>query len=168
VIRLCGSDDFTAIASIINDAAEAYRGVIPEDCWHEPYMPEAELRDEIGAGVVFWGYQRDADLLGVIGLQDVDDVALIRHAYVRSKAQGSGVGAALLEHLQSVTAKPMLIGTWAAAHWALRFYRRYGFEVTGPEQKDRLLRRYWTVPDRQIETSVVLADARWREREPAR
>lgn len=162
MIRLCNDDDFPAIWSTINDAAEAYRGVIPDDRWHEPYMPEAELQDEIRAGVVFWGYEREGQLLGVMGIQDVDDVTLIRHAYVRTKAQGSGVGAALLQHLQAVASKPMLIGTWAAAHWAVRFYRRYGFEVTGPEEKDRLLRRYWTVPERQIETSVVLADSRWR------
>lgn len=163
MIRLCTDDDFEAIASTINDAAEAYRGVIPDDCWHEPYMPRAALRDEIRAGVTFWGDERGAELLGVMGIQEVADVTLIRHAYVRTQSQRAGVGAALLAHLQALTSKPMLIGTWAAAEWAVRFYRRHGFEVTGAEDKERLLRRYWTVPERQIETSVVLADTRWRE-----
>ncbi len=162
MIRRCEGGDFSAIASVINDAATAYRGVIPDDCWHEPYMPEAELRDEIEAGVVFWGYARGADLLGVMGLQDVDNVSLIRHAYVDSKCQGRGIGAALLAHLRTVTSKPILIGTWKAASWAVHFYQRHGFTLAGSEEKDRLLRRYWTVPDRQIETSVVLVDSRWR------
>ncbi len=127
-------------------------------------MPEDELAREIGAGVVFWGVERDGALLGVMGLQDVEDVSLIRHAYVRSAHQGEGVGTALLTHLVARTTRPLLIGTWAAATWAIGFYERHGFVLADRAETGRLLRRYWTVPDRQIETSVVLCDARWRRR----
>jgi N-acetylglutamate synthase-like GNAT family acetyltransferase len=161
-IRRCGEADVPAMFAIINDAAQAYRGVIPADRWHEPYMPEAELRAEIAAGVVFWGAEREGRLVGVMGLQDVLDVALIRHAYVATAARGEGIGGALLRHLVDQTDRPLLVGTWAAATWAIRFYERHGFALTSPAEKERLLRRYWSIPDRQIETSVVLVDERWR------
>jgi GNAT superfamily N-acetyltransferase len=164
LIRRCGDADVAAICAIVNDAAEAYRGVIPADRWHEPYMPENELRGEIAAGVLFWGAVAEGRLVGVMGLQDVQDVALIRHAYVATAARRYGVGGALLQHLLAQTARPMLVGTWAAATWAIRFYEKHGFTLTAPDEKARLLRRYWSIPDRQIETSVVLADARWRSR----
>jgi N-acetylglutamate synthase-like GNAT family acetyltransferase len=163
-VRRCGDADVPAILAIVNDAAQAYRGVIPADRWHEPYMPEAELRAEIAAGVVFWGWEECGRLVGVMGLQDVQDVALIRHAYVETPARGRGIGGRLLEVLQQQTERPLLVGTWAAATWAIRFYERHGFALVTPVEKERLLRRYWSIPDRQIETSVVLADARWRER----
>jgi N-acetylglutamate synthase-like GNAT family acetyltransferase len=162
MIRRCGEADVPAMLAIINDAAQAYRGAIPADRWHEPYMPEAELRAEIAAGVVFWGAEREARLIGVMGLQDVLDVALIRHAYVATAARREGIGGALLRHLVDQSDRPLLVGTWAAATWAIRFYERHGFALTSPAQKERLLRRYWSIPDRQIETSVVLVDERWR------
>src|SRR5579859_48997 len=155
-IRICRDDERADILAIINSAAEAYRGVIPADRWHEPYMPPGELDHEIAAGVVFWGYEVDGDLLGVMGIQPVRDVDLIRHAYVRPGKQRLGVGGALLEHLRRLNARPMLVGTWADAEWAIAFYQRHGFELIAPEAKTALLKTYWTVPDRQIETSVVL------------
>jgi GNAT superfamily N-acetyltransferase len=157
MIRRCRDDEREAIAEIVNAAAEAYRGVIPADRWHEPYMPAAELDAEIAAGVEFWGYDDDGALHGVMGVQDVGDVDLIRHAYVRPGIQGRGIGGALLEHLASVRdGRYILVGTWAAAEWAIRFYARHGFEQVSPEEKTRLLRTYWTIPERQVETSVVL------------
>lgn len=161
MIRPCTAGDFAAIHAIINDAAQAYRGVIPADCWREPYMPEEELRHEMAAGVRFWGYEEDGTLLGVMGLQDVREVTLIRHAYVRTARRNGGIGGKLLAHLQQLTARPILIGTWADATWAIRFYEKRGFRLVSRDEKDRLLRTYWTVPDRQRDASVVLADARW-------
>ena len=152
------------MADIVNDAAVAYRGHIPADRWHEPYMPLEELRSEIAAGVRFLGVERAGALLGIMGSQEVKDVTLIRHAYVRTSERGHGLGALLLKQLLATTTRPVLIGTWRAATWAISFYERHGFQVVGDEEKNRLLKRYWTVPDRQIETSVVLADARWRAR----
>jgi GNAT superfamily N-acetyltransferase len=157
-IRACRDDDRTTVFGIVNAAAEAYRGVIPDDCWHEPYMPLHELEREIAAGVAFWGYEADGALVGVMGIQPVRDVDLIRHAYVVPDSQRHGVGGALLKHLRGLSPRRMLVGTWAAAEWAIRFYRRHGFEQVSPEQKTALLKTYWTVPDRQIETSVVLAN----------
>jgi GNAT superfamily N-acetyltransferase len=158
-IRRCRDDEQPAILAIVNAAAEAYRGVIPTDRWHEPYMPAAELEREISAGVEFWGYEGDGgELVGVMGIQAMGDVDLIRHAYVAPDSQGGGVGGALLEHLARPTTRRMLVGTWGAAEWAIRFYRRHGFVQVSPEVKDRLLRTYWTIPERQIETSVVLAN----------
>jgi GNAT superfamily N-acetyltransferase len=158
-IRLYRDDERTAILAIINSAARAYRGVIPVDRWHEPYMPPGELDHEIAAGVVFWGYETGGGLLGVMGIQPVRDVDLIRHAYVRPDSQRLGVGAALLKHLRGLSTRRMLVGTWAAAEWAIAFYQRYGFELVSTERKTALLKTYWTVPDRQIETSVVLEAA---------
>jgi GNAT superfamily N-acetyltransferase len=157
-IRACRDDERTTIFGIVNAAAEAYRGVIPDDCWHEPYMPLRELEREIAAGVAFWGYEADGALVGVMGIQPVRDVDLIRHAYVVPDSQRHGVGGALLKHLRGLSPRRMLVGTWAAAEWAIRFYRRHGFEQVLPEQKTALLKTYWTVPGRQIETSVVLAN----------
>ncbi len=156
-VRRCRDDERAAIVRVVNLAAEAYRGVIPPDRWHEPYMPATELDDEIAAGVAFWGYESGGELLGVMGIQAVGDVDLIRHAYVVPGRQRGGVGGALLDHLIGLSTQRMLVGTWAAAQWAVEFYRRHGFELVTPEQKTALLRRYWTIPDRQIETSVVLA-----------
>jgi GNAT superfamily N-acetyltransferase len=157
-IRPCRDDERAAVLAIVNAAAEAYRGVIPADCWHEPYMPLSELDGEITDGVSFWGYEAEGALVGIMGSQSMADVDLIRHAYVSPGSQGQGVGSALLEHLARSTTRPMLVGTWAAAEWAIRFYRRHGFELVSPERKDTLLKTYWTIPDRQIETSVVLAN----------
>jgi GNAT superfamily N-acetyltransferase len=157
-IRRCRDDERESILAIVNAAAEAYRGVIPADCWHEPYMPAHDLDDEIAAGVAFWGVERDGALVGVMGVQPVRDVDLIRHAYVLPEHQRRGVGAVLLGHLRGLSTRRMLIGTWAAAGWAVRFYHRHGFELVPPERKTALLKTYWTVPDRQIETSVVLAN----------
>jgi GNAT superfamily N-acetyltransferase len=157
-IRPCRDDEQGAILAIVNAAAEAYRGVIPDDCWHEPYMPASELRHEIAAGIAFWGYETDGALVAVMGLQRVRDVDLIRHAYVLPGRQRHGAGGALLAHLRGLSARRMLVGTWAAADWAIRFYRRRGFELVAPEDKGALLKTYWTVPERQIETSVVLAN----------
>ena len=156
-IRPCGDDERTAILEIVNAAAAAYRGVIPEDRWHEPYMDSRELEDEIAGGVAFWGYEAEGEMVGVMGIQPVRDVVLIRHAYVRPERQGEGIGRALLDHLRAMTDRRILIGTWAAAEWAIRFYERNGFELVSPERKSELLRTYWSIPDRQIETSVVLA-----------
>jgi GNAT superfamily N-acetyltransferase len=156
-IRPCREDEQAAILAIVNAAAEAYRGAIPEDRWHEPYMAAAELESEIGSGVAFWGYESDGALVGVMGIQPVRDVDLIRHAYVLPESQGNGIGRDLLLHLRGLTARRMLVGTWAAAEWAIRFYRRNGFQLVSPERKKTLLETYWSIPERQIETSVVLA-----------
>jgi GNAT superfamily N-acetyltransferase len=149
-------DNAASICDVINDAAEAYRGVIPADRWHEPYMPLQDLRAEIAAGVEFWGIHRENNLIAVMGLQPVKDVALIRHAYTRTASQGLGAGTALIEHLRAQTDRPMLVGTWKAADWAIRFYEKRGFRLTTDAEKARLLKKYWTIPDRQVEESVVL------------
>jgi GNAT superfamily N-acetyltransferase len=156
-IRPCRDDERPAVLAIVNAAAEAYRGAIPADRWHEPYMDAAELDREIAAGVAVWGYAVDGALIGVMGIQPVGDVDLIRHAYVVPGRQRGGVGGALLAHIRGLSDRPMLIGTWAAAGWAIRFYERHGFELVTPERKSELLRTYWSIPERQIETSVVLA-----------
>src|SRR5262249_23476569 len=139
-VRPCRDDDRDDVCAIINAAAEVYRGVIPADRWHEPYMPRSELDDEIAAGVAFWGYEDAGVLIGVMGLQPVRDVDLIRHAYVRPGGQRRGVGGALLQHLRRMSSRPMLVGTWAAAEWAVRFYRRHGFELVSPARKTALLK----------------------------
>ena len=157
-IRPCRDDERAEILGIINAAAQAYRGVIPADRWREPYMRAAELDGEIAAGVAFVGYEDAGELVGIMGIQPVRDVELIRHAYVWPGSQRRGVGAALLEHLAGRSTRRMLVGTWAAADWAVRFYRRHGFELVSPERKATLLKTYWTIPDRQIDTSVVLAN----------
>lgn len=143
--------------AIVNAAAEAYRGVIPADRWHEPYMPRKELDAEVAAGVAFWVYEAEGEVVGVMGVQPVRDVDLIRHAYVAPPQQGRGIGGALLSHLLAASTRRTLVGTWAAASWAIRFYERHGFEPVGAERTAELLKAYWTIPERQIETSVVLA-----------
>ena len=163
MIRRCDNRDFEVTWAIINDGAQAYRGIIPEDRWTEPYMSREKLQDEIDDGVVFWGYEDTGNLLGVMGLQQVRDVTLIRHAYVRSSSQKQGIGTRLLSHLRLLAKGPVLIGTWADAVWAIRFYEQHGFQMVSPKEKDRLLKEYWKIPERQIATSVVLADATWRE-----
>jgi GNAT superfamily N-acetyltransferase len=157
MIRPCDALDSAAIHEIVNDAAQAYRGIIPEDRWHEPYMSEDELRREMDSGVRFWGWEEKGDLLGVMGIQEVADVTLIRHAYVRTAARRGGIGSRLLAHLLSLADRPVLVGTWRAAEWAVRFYEKHGFRLVSEEEKNRLLRRYWSIPERQVETSVVLA-----------
>jgi GNAT superfamily N-acetyltransferase len=153
-IRRCLDNE--AILAIVNAAAEAYRGVIPADQWHDPYMQRDALNSEVAAGVVFWGYEEDGRLAGVMGLQSVRDVDLVRHAYVLPSSQRRGIGGALLGHLRQLSPRRILVGTWAAADWAIRFYRRHGFELVAPARKSVLLKTYWNVPDRQIEVSVVL------------
>jgi GNAT superfamily N-acetyltransferase len=165
-IRFCGDDEREAILAIVNTAAEAYRGVIPPDRWHEPYMGSRELDGEIAAGVAFWGYEADGALVGIMGIQPVRDVDLIRHAYVLPGSQRQGVGGALLKHLADRGTRRILVGTWATAGWAIRFYRRHGFELVSSERKDVLLKTYWTIPERQIETSVVLANPPFGEAAP--
>ncbi len=161
-IRPCSDADFEAMYEVVNAAATAYAGAIPADRCHVPYMPADELRSEIAAGVCFWGLfevdeRRDGEALcGVMGIQDVDDVTLIRHAYVRPERQGEGIGSRLLAHLMGLPHQPLLVGTWADAGWAIRFYERHGFRLVTPAEKDHLLRRYWRIPGRQVETSVVL------------
>jgi len=167
-IRPCIDSDVDSIDAVVNAAATAYEGVIPADRYHVPYMPADELRAEIAAGVRFWGWFEDEEeergvkqgglerLLGVMGIQDADDVTLIRHAYVLPPHQGRGIGGRLLEHLMGLPHGPLLVGTWADAVWAVRFYERHGFRIVTPAEKDRLLRRYWRIPERQVETSVVL------------
>jgi len=170
MIRRCGQADFAEIWTIINDGAQAYKGVIPADRLADPYMSREALQHEIDDGVIFWGLEQDGPsrrLIGVMGIQHMrkeflPHVTLIRHAYIRTANQGQGIGARLLSYLRTIAGNPILIGTWANSTWAIRFYQKHGFELVSPQQKDRLLRQYWTVPERQIETSVVLADASWR------
>jgi N-acetylglutamate synthase-like GNAT family acetyltransferase len=161
MLRACDNNDFETIYSIVNDAAKAYKGIIPKDRWKEPYMSRDELKHEIDEGVVFWGYEEDGKLIGIMGIQDIQDVTLIRHAYVRPPRQNQGVGGKLLSELRKQTNRPILIGTWADAVWAIRFYEKHGFRIVSPEEKDRLLKKYWSNPERQVETSVVLADEKW-------
>jgi N-acetylglutamate synthase-like GNAT family acetyltransferase len=161
MIRKCKESDLNTIFEIVNDAAQAYKGVIPKDRWHEPYMSLAELRTQIEDGIVFWGLERDGQLLGVMGIQDKGDVTLIRHAYVLTRAQKRGIGEKLLQHLQNMTEKPILIGTGAAASWAVSFYQKNGYTLVSGQEKNRLLNKYWSIPERQVETSVVLANQTW-------
>jgi N-acetylglutamate synthase-like GNAT family acetyltransferase len=163
MIRKSREADAPAMLMIVNAAAQAYRGVIPADRWHEPYMPAQELAKEIADGVVFWVAEEEGRLLGVMGIQDKGEVALVRHAYVAPGVQRKGVGTSLLRHVQKLTDRPVLVGTWAAASWAIDFYRRNGFAVVPDADKDSLLLRYWSIPARQVETSVVLADGRWTQ-----
>ena len=161
-IRPATGSDTGTIHEIINDAAQAYKGVIPADRWHEPYMSMADLESEIGKGVRFYCCRQDGRIVGAMGIQDVKDVTLIRHAYVRTASRRHGIGQALLEHLNQLTTRPVLIGTWKAATWAIRFYEKNGFRLVTDEEKNRLLRIYWTIPARQVEESVVLVDSKWQ------
>ena len=161
MIRRCREDDFDLIWAIINDGAKAYKGIIPHDRWTNPYMSKEHLRQEIDDGVAFWGYEESGELIAVMGIQDVMDVTLIRHAYVRTSGQRRGIGAQLLAHLRILARSPLLIGTWADAAWAVHFYEKHGFQLLSSAEKARLLRKYWSIPERQAETSVVLASPEW-------
>jgi GNAT superfamily N-acetyltransferase len=165
MIRKCTQQDLSVMCEIINEAAQAYKGVIPEDRWHEPYMPIEELRHEIDDGVEFWGYEEAGDLIGVMGLQDKGDVYLFRHAYVYTSSQNHGIGRELLRHLERMTDKPILIGTWADATWAIRFYEKNGYRLRSRSETERLLEKYWKIPERQVVTSVVLANPKWKANE---
>jgi N-acetylglutamate synthase-like GNAT family acetyltransferase len=164
VIRRCCTDDFESIYLIVNDAAPVYKGVIPRDCWKDPYMSRTELQREINEGVMFWAFEENGYLLGVMGIQDVKDVSLIRHAYVRTAKQKQGIGGRLLSYLRNQTVRPLLVGTWEAASWAIRFYENNGFRRLTVQAKDQLLREYWSISERQVETSVVLVDEKWIRR----
>jgi GNAT superfamily N-acetyltransferase len=159
-IRPIRDEEHGVVLSIINSAAQRYRGVIPDDRWHDPYFSADYLASEIAAGVTFFGYESEAGLVGVMGAQDVGEVTLIRHAYVSPRAQRGGIGGVLLGSLLATTDKPVLVGTWADAKWAISFYEKHGFARVSTEEKTRLLLRYWDIPWRQVETSVVLAEAR--------
>ncbi len=165
MIRLCTEKDFESIYAIINDAARAYKGIIPEDRWHEPYLSRHYLQHEIDSGVVFRGYVDKGELIGVMGVQEVKDVTLLRHAYVRTSDRNRGIGGNLIAETRKMITLPCLVGTWAAASWAISFYQKHGFALVTPKQKNRLLKTYWSIPDRQIETSVVLADESWFQRQ---
>ena len=164
MIFKCEQRDFNEIYEIINDGAIAYRGVIPADRWHEPYMAKEELKKQIDEGVQFWGYKENGKIIGVMGIQFKGDVTLIRHAYVRTAERNKGIGSKLLEHLRAISSTPVLIGTWADAKWAIEFYQKHGFYLLPIEEKNNLLRKYWTIPVRQIETSVVLASFDWKSK----
>jgi GNAT superfamily N-acetyltransferase len=161
MIRKCTEADLAAMHGIINDAAHAYKDIIPADRWHEPYMPMEELKGEIAAGVRFWGAESDGELLGVMGIQDKGEVDLIRHAYVKTAKRNQGIGSELLRHIEKLAAKPILLGTWIDATWAISFYEKNGYRRLSRQETARLLRKYWSIPERQIETSIVLANAAW-------
>ena len=164
MIRKCSIDDYEAILSIINDAAEVYRGIIPTELWREPYMSADELRKEINSDVRFFCLEVGGSLVAVMGTQSVRDVILIRHAYVRTNRQRKGEGSRLLQYLVDNARKPILIGTWKSARWALRFYEKHGFRLIEGGEKDRLLKAYWQIPARQIDASVVMADHQARQK----
>ncbi|HEX8332197.1 MAG TPA: GNAT family N-acetyltransferase, partial [Segetibacter sp.] len=155
MVAKCHEEDFKEIFTIINDGASAYKGIIPDDRWHDPYMPEDELQTQIDEGVQFWCYKEGNEILGVMGIQNKDDVTLIRHAYVRTANRNKGIGGKLLSHLTSISRTPILIGTWADAKWAIDFYQKHGFALVSAVEKEKLLLQYWSIPERQIETSVV-------------
>jgi N-acetylglutamate synthase-like GNAT family acetyltransferase len=163
MIREVVNEDFQAVFNVINDAAIAYKGVIPPDRWHEPYMTEEELKVQIEDGVKFSCYADNDEIIGVMGIQDKTDVELIRHAYVRTEQRNKGIGTLLLKELLQQSTKPILIGTWKAANWAISFYEKHGFCLVDEEEKNRLLKKYWAIPDRQVETSVVLVDEKYRK-----
>ena len=163
MIRLCTHKDVGTMVEIINDSARAYKGHIPEDCYHQPYMPEDELLSEIADGVTFHGYQEGGLLVAVMGIQDKGPVVLVRHAYTRTEKQGQGIGSRLLGHLLALATKPVLVGTWRDAEWAIRFYQKHGFRLVDTKRKDALLKQYWSISQRQIETSVVLVDKAYNE-----
>jgi GNAT superfamily N-acetyltransferase len=162
MLEKCTPDNFEEIYEIINDAASAYKGVIPADRWHEPYMAKDELKNQINDGVEFWCYKDDQQILGVMGIQERNIVTLIRHAYVRTSHRNKKIGSKLLENLLHLTNKPVLIGTWAEASWAIMFYQKHGFRLLSEEEKNGLLLKYWKIPQRQVETSVVLASSGWK------
>lgn len=161
MIEKCKENDFKEIYDIINDGASAYKGIIPADRWHEPYMSKEELETQIDQGVQFWCFKENEKISGVMGIQHKGDVTLIRHAYVRTADRNKGVGSRLLTHLLAHSTTPVLIGTWADAKWAISFYQKHGFRLLSKSETETLLRKYWIIPERQIETSVVLASQDW-------
>ncbi len=165
MIKPAADNDFDTIYEIINDASIAYKGIIPEDRWHEPYMSKTELKEQIDDGVHFYCYYEENQISGVMGIQDKGEVQLIRHAYVRTNLRNKGVGGGLLEYFMRKSDKPILIGTWKAASWAISFYKKHGFSLASEEEKNRLLKKYWKIPERQVETSVVLVDNAYRKQE---
>ena len=156
--------DFNSIYKIINEAAFAYKGIIPKDRWKEPYISKEELKIQINEGVEFWNYQNDNEIIGVMGIQFENKVTLIRHAYIKTFFQQKGIGSKLLIHLIEMVKTPVLIGTWADASWAINFYKKHGFKVLSNEQKNNLLNTYWKVPERQMQTSVILASKNWKDK----
>ena len=157
MIYKVASSEFNSILSVVNDAAQAYKDVIPADCWKTPYMAAEELKTEIDGGVEFYGWGENNVLMAVMGIQPVKDVTLIRHAYVLTNHQRRGIGEKLLSHLLSLALTPtVLVGTWATAWWAIRFYEKRGFKLVSTKEKNTLLRKYWNITERQVETSVVL------------
>ena len=162
MISACQHSDFNDIYTIINDAASAYKGIIPADRWQEPYMSAEDLQRQMDEGVKFWKYSEGEEMLGVMGIQFKGAVTLIRHAYVRTNSRNKGIGGKLLAHLSTLTKTPILIGTWADAKWAIDFYIKHGYRLVSNEEKNRLLKKYWSIPPRQVETSVVLASADWK------
>jgi len=171
MITKCDEKDFATIYEVINDGASAYKGIIPIDRWHEPYMSKEDLQMQIKEGVEFWCFRERERILGVMGIQYKGEVTLIRHAYVRSTERKKGIGGKLLEHLRTFTSTPILIGTWSDATWAIEFYIKHGFRVLTPIETKELLHTYWRIPERQVETSVVLASedfpARWSQTQGA-
>jgi N-acetylglutamate synthase-like GNAT family acetyltransferase len=161
MIRKYEQNDLQTMYAIINDAAQAYKGVIPKDRWQDPYMPLDELKYEIEDGIIFWGIEEGGNLVGIMGIQDKVTVTLIRHAYVLTNMQNRGMGTQLLQHLEGMTKKPVLIGTWETATWAIRFYERNGYCLLSRGETEQLLKTYWNIPERQVETSVVLANSTW-------
>ena len=162
IVKSDYAEDFDTIFEIINDASIAYKGIIPEDRWKEPYMPKAELEAQIAEGVEFWNYKENNEILGVMGIQFKQEVTLIRHAYVRTVARQKGIGGKLLNYLTAMTHNPVLIGTWADASWAISFYKKHGFRILSEKEKNKLLKTYWSIPERQVETSIVLASKDWK------
>jgi GNAT superfamily N-acetyltransferase len=165
MIRKCQAGDITRIYFIINEAAKAYDGFIPADCYHQPYMPDDELKKEMKR-ITFYGWEVNGELVGIMGMEPIKDVTLIRHAYVLPQWQKQGIGHKLLNHLKGLVTTPrLLVGTWAAAHWAIAFYHKHGFSLL--PDKDKLLADYWDIPSRQIETSVVMGiEINKNEKEP--
>lgn len=168
LIRQCRDSDLNAICKVINDGARAYKEILSENMWKEPYMLLAELQREVDSGIRFWGYEEDGDLVGVMGIQPIQDITLIRHAYVRTANQNQGIGGKLLESLRQQTARPILVGTWASAVWAISFYEKLGFRLISQDEKDQLLRKYWSISERQIQNSVVLASIQWFNKQTLR
>ena len=154
--------DFNEIYDIINDASSAYKGIIPNDRWREPYMSKEELKKQIDEGVQFWNYTENNRIVGVMGIQFKNDVTLIRHAYVRTTERKKGIGGKLLQYLLNLSPTPILIGTWADASWAIHFYKKHNFRLLSEIEKNELLKKYWSIPERQVETSVVLASKDWQ------
>jgi len=161
IVRRLGPEDAGNILRVVNDSAEAYRGVIPKEAWKEPYMDLTELSRDINDGVSMWGAEENGVICGVMGIQEKGDVTLIRHAYVASGFRRTGIGGRLLAQLMAIAGNPVLVGTWASALWAADFYEKHGFTLQSAERSAFLLSRYWEIPERQASASIVLADRRW-------